>query len=73
MWNDAFGRSDTREALRRFFEVDAAHIAVAVLAALSDEGKLPAATVRQAIIDLKLDADALEPSTLEVQPGTVKA
>ncbi len=70
---DGFGRSDTREALRRFFEVDAAHIAVAVLAALCDEGKLPAATVRQAIIDLKLDADALEPSTMEVLPGTVKA
>ena len=31
---DGFGRSDTRAALRRFFEVDARHIAVAALAAL---------------------------------------
>ena len=29
---DGFGRSDTREALRRFFETDAAHVVVAVLA-----------------------------------------
>jgi pyruvate dehydrogenase E1 component len=70
---DGFGRSDTREELRRFFEVDAAHIALAVLSALFDEGKLPAATVRQAIADLKLDPDAPEPSTSEVRPGAVKA
>jgi pyruvate dehydrogenase E1 component len=31
---DGFGRSDTRAALRNFFEVDAKHIAVAALAAL---------------------------------------
>ena len=35
---DGFGRSDTREALRRHFEVDAAHIVVAVLSALAAEG-----------------------------------
>ncbi len=33
---DGFGRSDTREALRRFFEVDAAHVVVATLSALDD-------------------------------------
>jgi pyruvate dehydrogenase E1 component len=33
---DGFGRSDTREALRRFFEIDPEHIAVATLAALAD-------------------------------------
>ena len=35
---DGFGRSDTRAALRRFFEVDAAHIVVAVLSALAGDG-----------------------------------
>ena len=35
---DGFGRSDTREALRRFFETDAAHVEVAVLSALAAEG-----------------------------------
>ena len=35
---DGFGRSDTREVLRRFFEVDAAHVVVAVLSGLAAEG-----------------------------------
>lgn len=38
---DGFGRSDTREALRRFFEVDKESITVATLSALSRQGKLP--------------------------------
>jgi pyruvate dehydrogenase E1 component len=46
---DGFGRSDTREALRRRFEVDAEHIAVAALAALERAGTLPRAAVDQAI------------------------
>ena len=33
---DGFGRSDTREALRRYFETDAAHVVVAVLAGTAD-------------------------------------
>ncbi|KGQ22483.2 pyruvate dehydrogenase (acetyl-transferring), homodimeric type [Thermus filiformis] len=37
---DGFGRSDTREALRDFFEVDARHIALAALGLLVEEGKL---------------------------------
>ncbi len=36
---DGFGRSDTREALRRHFETDAAHVVVATLAALAAEGR----------------------------------
>ncbi len=39
---DGFGRSDTREVLRRFFEVDAAHVVVAVLPGLAAEGSVPA-------------------------------
>ena len=42
---DGFGRSDTREKLRRFFEVDRYYVTVAALKALADEGTLPAAKV----------------------------
>ena len=45
---DGFGRSDTREALRRFFEIDAAHIAQAVVAGLARCGRMDAAAARQA-------------------------
>ena len=41
---DGFGRSDTREALRRFFDIDAAHIAAAVLSELARCGQVPADT-----------------------------
>ena len=42
---DGFGRSDTREKLRRFFEVDRYYVTVAALKALADDGALPAAKV----------------------------
>jgi pyruvate dehydrogenase E1 component len=58
---DGFGRSDTREALRRFFEVDAEHIAVAALYALSKAGRLPAAEVGEAIRSLGIDPDKADP------------
>ncbi len=58
---DGFGRSDTREALRRFFEVDAPHVVVAVLAGLAAEGAIPASTVAEAIAHHGLDADAEVP------------
>jgi pyruvate dehydrogenase E1 component len=45
---DGFGRSDTRAALRAFFEVDARHICVAALAAL-DQRLVPAALDRYGI------------------------
>ena len=35
-----FGRSDTRENLRNFFEIDKYHIIIAAMDALCDEGKL---------------------------------
>jgi pyruvate dehydrogenase E1 component len=54
---DGYGRSDTREALRRYFEVDAAEIVVATLTALVDEGVIEAGVVRSARVDLGLDAD----------------
>ena len=55
---DGFGRSDTRKALRRFFEIDAEHLAVATLYTLHQQGaKITAKTVRQAAQDLGLEPD----------------
>jgi pyruvate dehydrogenase E1 component len=51
---DGFGRSDTREALRRFFQVDADHIAAAALSELARAGKLDASEARKQIVDLGL-------------------
>ncbi|MES2580655.1 MAG: pyruvate dehydrogenase (acetyl-transferring), homodimeric type [Pseudomonadota bacterium] len=61
---DGYGRSDSREALRDFFEVDARYITVAALKALSDEGKLPAAKVAEAVKKYKLDANKPNPTTV---------
>jgi pyruvate dehydrogenase E1 component len=58
---DGFGRSDTREALRRFFEVDAEHVVVAVLAALAEEGQVEPAVVKKAIAEFGIDAEAGDP------------
>jgi pyruvate dehydrogenase E1 component len=52
---DGFGRSDSRAALRKHFEVDRNHIAVAALKSLSDEGKVDLATVVKAIKALGVD------------------
>ena len=46
---DGFGRSDTREALRAFFEVDRASIVIAAIKALADEGTLARDRVREAV------------------------
>jgi len=45
---DGFGRSDTRQALREFFEVDRASIVIAALKALADDGEIDIAIVRKA-------------------------
>ena len=52
---DGFGRSDSRAALRRHFEVDRHYIAVAALKALADEGKLEASAVTAAMKALGVD------------------
>jgi pyruvate dehydrogenase E1 component len=46
---DGYGRSDTREVLRRFFKVDRYHVVVAALKSLADLGKIPMDTVTGAI------------------------
>ncbi len=58
---DGFGRSDTREALRRFFEVDAANIEIAVLSALAADGVIEASVVASAIEEHEIDTEALDP------------
>lgn len=60
---DGFGRSDTRAQLRRFFEVDRRHIALAALSALVEEGALARATVAEAIARYGIDPDASPPWT----------
>ena len=52
---DGFGRSDSRAALRKHFEVDRNNIAVAALKSLADEGKVDRATVVKAIKALGID------------------
>jgi len=52
---DGFGRSEGREELRDFFEVDARHITVAALSALADEGTVDTALVSRAISDLGIN------------------
>ncbi|MFB4203291.1 Pyruvate dehydrogenase E1 component [wastewater metagenome] len=61
---DGFGRSDTRERLRHFFEVDRYYVTVAALKALADEGRLNADTVQQAIAHYDIDPDAPNPVTV---------
>ena len=58
---DGFGRSDTREALRRHFEVDAEHVVVATLSTLAQQGALPGAIVARAIQEYGIDPEARDP------------
>jgi pyruvate dehydrogenase E1 component len=58
---DGFGRSATRRDLRRFFEVDRGHVALAALDALARLGRLERARVADAIAALGLDAEVAAP------------
>jgi pyruvate dehydrogenase E1 component len=59
---DGYGRSDYRRTLRRFFEVDRYFVAVAALAALAQEGAVPAETVAKAIARYGIDPDKPNPA-----------
>jgi pyruvate dehydrogenase E1 component len=61
---DGFGRSDTRKALRRFFEIDAESVAVAALYKLAEFGRLDRAVVKDAIGKFGLDAEKAAPWTV---------
>jgi pyruvate dehydrogenase E1 component len=54
---DGFGRSETREALRRFFEIDAESVVVAALHQLAQQGRYDRGAVRRAIDELGIDAE----------------
>ena len=58
---DGFGRSETREYLRDFFEVDAKHIAFAALTALAEEKKITKAQLNKAIKELNIDQKKKNP------------
>ncbi len=58
---DGFGRSESREALRNFFEVDARFITLATLKALADEKKIKASVVEKAMKDLDIDPNKRNP------------
>jgi pyruvate dehydrogenase E1 component len=58
---DGFGRSDTREHLRHYFETDAGHVVVAVLSALALQGDVKPETVADAMRAYGVDPDAAVP------------
>jgi len=60
---DGFGRSDGREQLRDFFEVDARYIALSALQRLAHAGDLPKETVARALTELGINPDKPNPHT----------
>jgi pyruvate dehydrogenase E1 component len=59
---DGFGRSDTRENLRRYFEVDRQHVAVAALSALAADKAIEPSRVTEAIKRYGIDPERVAPS-----------
>src|SRR5690606_18826485 len=58
---DGFGRSDSREALRRFFEVDTGHVVSATLSLMAKEGLVESTAVKVAFDRYDIDPDAPDP------------
>jgi pyruvate dehydrogenase E1 component len=58
---DGMGRSDTREALRRFFEVDTGHVVLTVLTGLVESGDIEPAVLADAIERYGIDPEAADP------------
>jgi pyruvate dehydrogenase E1 component len=61
---DGFGRSDTRQKLRHFFEIDRYYVVIAALKALADEGTLPATKAAEAIKQYGVDPTRPAPWTV---------
>ena len=61
---DGFGRSDTRQRLRSFFEVDRYHVVVAALKGLAEEGTIPQDKVADAIEKYEIHTEAADPWTV---------
>ncbi len=58
---DGFGRSDTREKLRKFFQVSREYVVLATLKALADQGKIEKKVVSKAMVDLGIPAEQVSP------------
>ena len=61
---DGFGRSDTRESLRTFFEVDRHFIVLAALKALADDGRIARSQLQVAIEKYGIDVDKVDPAAV---------
>ena len=61
---DGFGRSDTRESLRTFFEVDRHFIVLAALKSLADEGRIERAQLQVAIDRYGIDVEKVDPTAV---------
>ena len=61
---DGFGRSDTREALRHFFEVDSRWVTIAALKALADDEVIERSVVAEAIAKYGIDINKPNPMTV---------
>jgi pyruvate dehydrogenase E1 component len=60
---DGFGRSDTREALRRYFEIDAESVVIAALSTLSRQKKIPLEKAQEAMARFGFSSEIAEPFT----------
>jgi pyruvate dehydrogenase E1 component len=61
---DGFGRSDTRENLRHFFEIDRYYIIITALRALANEGVMQMSKVEQAMKKYNIDPEKPNPLTV---------
>ncbi len=61
---DGYGRSDSRQALRSHFEVDAPHIAAAALSMLAQDGTIPPEKAEKALAALRIDTEKADPRYL---------
>jgi len=61
---DGYGRSESREALRDFFEVDARFIAIGALSALARDGQLEWKVVEKGMKELQIDPEKIDPTTI---------
>ena len=59
---DGFGRSDSRPALRRFFETDTGHVVAAALSALARTGRIEPEAVKDAFERYQIDPETIDPA-----------
>ena len=59
---DGFGRSDSRSALRRFFETDTGHVVFATLSALVKAGEMDGSVIDDAVRRYEIDPDLADPA-----------